>query len=439
MGEIWFEVVIVFVLLVINGIFAMTEISVVSSRKARLKQMAEEGQPGARSALALSESPNQFLATVQVGITLVGIFAGAFGGATIAEVIGAQLQAIPVLAPYGESIGLAIVVVCITYFSLVIGELVPKRIGLGNPEGIATRMARPMKLLAKIASPAVKVLSISTDALLSILPFKPSDENAVTEEEIRLMMQEGLRSGTFNEVESEIVHSALELDELTVHDIMTPRIKITWLDKNEPHEAVWHKIAVSGHTFFPVFEGTRDNIVGIVSIKALYANLAAGLPARIPDLMTDPLVVPATQPVMQLLDMFRRTGKHIALVADEFGGIDGLVALNDVMQAILGDFPSQEERLRPDCRQRPDGTWLMDGLVSIDRVEEILPGLELSDEDSEDIQTLAGFVMKQLGRIPNEGERFEYQDYFFEVIDMDRHRVDKLLIGSLPKKEAPVE
>ncbi|NUM54482.1 MAG: HlyC/CorC family transporter [Candidatus Hydrogenedentes bacterium] len=439
MGEIWFEIVIVFLLLLINGVFAMTEIAVVSARKARLRQMADQGSSGSKVALELSESPSQFLATVQVGITLVGIFAGAFGGATIAEIIDDWLQSIPVLAPYGESIGLGIVVICITYFSLVIGELVPKRIALGNPEGIASRVAVPMKLLSKIASPGVRLLSASTDALLYVLPFKPSAETAVTEEEIRLLMQEGLRSGAFNEVESEIVHSALELDQLTVEDIMTPRIKITWLDKNEPHEAVWHKIAVSGHTFFPVYEGTRDNIVGIVSIKALYANLAAGLPARIPDLMTDPLVVPATQPVMQLLDTFRRTGKHIALVVDEFGGIDGLVALNDVMEAILGDFPSREERLRPDCKQRADGTWLVDGLVSIDRLQEILPGLVVSDEDAEDVQTLAGLVMKRLGRIPNEGEQFRYQDFQFEVIDMDRHRVDKLLIGRAPQQEEPEE
>ncbi|HRK35957.1 MAG TPA: hemolysin family protein, partial [Candidatus Hydrogenedentes bacterium] len=288
----------------------------------------------------------------------------------------------------------------------------------------------------KISAPAVKILSVSTDILLRVLPFKPSEASAVTDEEIRHLMQEGLRSGAFNEVESEIVHSALELDDLTVSDIMTPRIKIIWLDCNEPHEAVWHKIVVSGHTFFPVYKGTRDNVVGIISIKAIYANLAAGVPARISDLMVEPIIVPATQPVMQLLEVFRRSGRHIALVADEFGGIDGLVALNDFIQAILGDFPTREERLRPECRQGVDGTWLMDGLVSIERVEELLPGFQLRDEDSDDIQTLAGFVMKQLGKIPREGERIEIQNYYFEVIDMDRHRVDKLLVGPVAKDES---
>lgn len=428
MNEIWLELAVILVLLVINGVFAMTEIAVVSAKRARLRQLANRGHAGAETALSLSESPNQFLATVQVGITLVGILAGAFGGATIAEVIASWLETIPALAPYGESVGLVIVVLGITYLSLVIGELVPKRIGLGSPERIAVRAARPMKILSRLAGPAVKILSVSTDAVLWLLPFKPSAESAVSEEEIRVLMQEGLRSGSFNEVESEIVHSALELDQLTVRDIMTPRVKITWLDKNEPHEAVWHKIVVSGHTFFPVYEGTRDNVVGMVSIKALYANLAAGLPANIPDLMVEPLVVPATQSVLQLLDTYRRTGKHIALVVDEFGGVEGLVALNDVLQAILGDYPSLEERLKPAAKLRSDGTWFVDGMVSLDRVCEILPDFDVSDEDSRDVQTLAGFILKQLGHIPKEGERLEYQKYIFEIIDMDRHRVDKVHI-----------
>ena len=428
MKQVLIEIVVILLLLVVNGVFAMTEIAVVTARKGRLRQLANGGNARARLALALAESPNRFLSTVQIGITLVGILAGAFGGATIAEEIAKALTGVPVLGTYSNAIGLGVVVLVITYLSLVLGELVPKRIGLGNPEGISMLVAGPMHALSVVAGPVVRFLSVSTDGLLRLLAIKPQKEATVSEEEVKVLMQEGLRAGAFQKVESDIVASVLDLDQLMVRDIMTPRPKVIWLNRDDPHETVWHKIVVSGHSFFPVYEGNRDHVVGVVSVKAIYANLAAGAGVKLKDLMVPPLIVPATQNVLQLVETFKKSGKHLALVADEFGGIVGLVTLNDVMEAIVGDFPSQDERAKPAAARRPDGSWLIDAMIEIVRVEQALPGFVVEDSANKDYQTLAGYVVKRLGHMPKEGETFEAHGYVFEVLDMDRHRVDKVLV-----------
>ena len=422
------EVVVLLLLLMANGVFAMTEIAIISARKGRLRHLAELGDPRAGVALELAESPNRFLSTVQLGITLVGIFAGAFGGATLAEKLAQALGQIAWLAPSARPVSLGLVVVAITYLSLVIGELVPKRIGLSNPEGIALFMAKFMHRLSVLTAPLINFLSKSTEVLLALFGVKPRVGVAITEDEVRGLMQEGVRAGAFNKIESHIVHNALELDRLTVRDLMTPRPKIIFINRNDSHDSVWHKIVVSGHSYFPVYEGQRDNVVGIVSVKAIYANLAAGTAARISDLMTKPLIVPATQNAIQLLDTFKQSSKHLALVTDEFGDIVGLVALHDVMEALVGEFPSLEERARPQIKQREDGSWLIDAMIELERVEAALPGFRLNAAQNKDYQTLAGFVVKELGHLPREGETVEAQGYVFEVLDMDRHRVDKVLV-----------
>jgi putative hemolysin len=228
----------------------------------------------------------------------------------------------------------------------------------------------------------------------------------------------------------------LGLDQLMVRDIMTPRPKVIWLNRDDPHDTVWHKIVVSGHSFFPVYEGNRDHVVGVVSVKAIYANLAAGVGVNLKDLMVPPLIVPATQNVLQLVETFKKSGKHLALVADEFGGIVGLVTLNDVMEAIVGDFPSQDERAKPGVAARPDGSWLIDAMIEIERVEQALPGFKNEASASKDYQTLAGFLVKRLGHLPKEGETLEEQGYIFEILDMDRHRVDKVLVLPLKPRTA---
>jgi len=436
MSAILLEIGIILLLLVANGVFAMTEIAIVAARKARLRQLASAGNASAGIALELAESPNRFLATVQIGITLVGILAGAFGGATIADELARAMTNVPAISAYANPIALGVVVLAITYLSLVIGELVPKRVGLGNPEGISMRIARPMHALSVIAGPAVKFLGVSTETLMRLLAIKPQRETAVSEDEIKVLMQEGLRAGAFQKVESDIVESVLDLDQLLVRDIMTPRPKVIWLNRDDPHDQIWHKIVVSNHSHFPVYEEDRDHVVGVVSVKAIYANLAAGVGVRLKDLMVPPLIVPASQNVLQLVETFKKSGKHLALAADEFGSIVGLVTLNDVMEAIVGDFPSQDERAKPAATARPDGSWLIDGMIEIQRLEQALPGFKIESSAGKDYQTLAGFVVKRLGRLPREGETFEEQGYVFEVLDMDRHRVDKVLVVPLKSPAA---
>lgn len=434
MSQVAFEVAVILLLLIANGVFAMAEIAVVSAKKARLRRLADQGNGNARIALELAESPNRFLSTVQIGITLVGIFAGAFGGATLAAKLAEPIARISFLAPYADKVALIIVVAGITYFSLVLGELVPKRFGLSNPEGISMAVARPMNWLSKAARPLVSFLSVSTEVLLRLMGFKPEKEVTVSEEEVRVMMQEGVRAGAFNKVESHIVHSALELDQLPVREIMTPRPKVIWLNQDDTHDQIWHKIVVSNHSHFPIYEGKRDRTVGVVSVKAIYANLAAGAGVKLKDLMIPPLIVPESQTVLQLVETFKQSGKHIALVTDEFGGIIGLVTLNDVMEAIIGEFPSQGERAQPEARMRDDGSWLIDAMIDLEAVEKALPGFRFGGDAYTEYQTLAGFVVKTLGHVPKEGESFEAQGYVFEVLDMDHHRVDKMLV--LPSRNA---
>jgi putative hemolysin len=435
MNQMLIEVAIIFVLLLVNGVFSMTEIAVVSARKSRLRQQAEGGDTRAGKALALAESPNTFLSTVQIGITLVGVLAAAFSGATMSAKLAGPLGQIAWLAPYADKVSFVIVVTVLTYFTLVIGELVPKRVGLSNPEGIARALAGPMIALSRLAAPLVALLSTSTEALLKIFRVRPEQGGAVTEEEVKLMVKEGTRAGVFLKHESEMVAGVLALDRVPARDLMTPRAKIIWINIHDPHEAIWHKIVVSGHTTFPVYQGNRDHVVGVVTVKAIYANLAAGVPVKVKDLMTPPLVIPASLPASVLLEKFKQTGKHVALVTDEFGGITGLVSLHDIMEAIIGELPTADERARPRAVRRDDGSWLVDGMLDADEFEREVTGFKLHTGPQRDYQTFAGFVMKHLGHVPREGETFQFQGYSVEVIDMDNHRVDKVLL--MPVKPPP--
>jgi putative hemolysin len=428
MNSIALELAIIFLLLLANGIFSMTEIAVVSVRKTRLRRMAESGDDRALSALALAESPNRFLSTVQVGITLVGILAAAFSGATLSVKLAEPLRQFDWLAPHADKVALALVVIGLTYFTLVIGELVPKRLGLSFPEGIARALAGPMTTLSRLVSPLVTVLSWSTDALLKLVNIKPEPAVSVTEDEVKLMVREGTRAGVFLPHEPAMVEGVLALDRLPVRDLMTPRGKIIWINVADAHDAIWHKIVVSGHTTFPVYEGARDRVVGVVTVKAIYANLAAGIPPRIRDLMTSPLVIPASLTANVMLEKFKQTGKFVALVADEFGGITGLVSLHDIMEAIIGELPSESERLKPTAKRRDDGSWLVDGMIDADEFERLLPEFKLHPKSQRDYQTFAGFIMKHLGHVPHEGEIFPLHGYNVEIIDMDGHRVDKVLL-----------
>lgn len=435
MNSILLELTIIFVLLLANGVFAMAEIAIVSARKNRLRSLADGGDASARRALELAESPNTFLATVQIGITLVGVLAAAFSGAAMADKLAVPLGEIAGLAPYADKVAFGLVVVVLTYFTLVIGELVPKRIGLGNPEGVARVLAGPMHLLSRLGSPLVSLLGSSTDALLAFFRIKPEPEVKVTEDDVRLLVREGMRVGVFHAQEPAMIESVMAFDRLPVHDLMTPRAKIIWINVHDTHETIWHRIVVSAHTTFPVYEGRRDNVIGTVTVKAIYANLAAGIPIHVRDLITPALVVPESQPVSSLLEKFKSTGKHVALVSDEFGGISGLVTLHDIMEAIVGELPSPEDRLKPKAVRRDDGSWLVDGLIDADDFAQAVKDFPLPPAAQRDYQTLAGFIFKHLGHVPEEGEAFQLHGYTVEIIDMDGLRVDKVLL--LPVKNLP--
>ncbi len=428
MSALIVEVIVILLLLVLSGVFAMTEMAVVSARKSRLRMMAADDNGGAQAALALAESPNRFLPTVQIGITLVGLLAGAFGGITIAEAIAAALKPLPALNQYAEAIGVGVVVVVLTYLSLVIGELVPKRMALAHPETIACRMGRPMELLSQLTQPVVRLLGASTDLVLRLLGARPAPPSAISNEEVNLLLEEGMKTGVFHQSEPRMVESVLAFDERPVRDIMTPREKLVLLNQDDPHEAVWHKIVVSGHSNFPVYAGGLDRVVGVVSVKAIYANLAAGADVKLADLLTPPLLVPVTQTITGLLEGFKKTGRHIALVTDESRRVVGLVTLVDVLEAIVGEIPSLEDRLRPQAVSRDDGSLLVDGGFAVAKLGPLLGEVPLAAALTQRVETLAAYATAQLGQSTTEGAKFVREGVRFEIIDMDGCGIDKVLV-----------
>lgn len=425
------ELLIIFLLLLANGVFAMAEIAVVSARKARLRAMAAAGSEPARRALALAEHPEDFLSTVQIGITLVGVVAGAFGGATLSGKLAGWLGQFAWLAAYSQPVAFAVVVSAITYFSLIIGELVPKRIALSNPEGRAMLVAAPMAALAKLASPLVRVLTVSTNAVLGLFGLGKEEEAPPSEEEIASLIDQGTTAGVFHQAERRMVEGVLRLDELPVTDLMARRTQIVWLDAADSDEANWRKIVASGHSHFPVFEGSRDNVIGMVSVKALWANLAFGLPSKLREQLVKPLFVPQTITATQLLENFKKTGKHLALVTDEFGTVQGLVTLIDVMESIVGELPGQGARREQVAVQRADGSWLVEGAIELVDFKRRFSLERLPGEEAGSFSTLGGFVLDRFGHVPHAGEYFEWAGWRFEVVDMDRHRVDKMLLTRL--------
>ncbi|NJO40388.1 MAG: HlyC/CorC family transporter [Cyanobacteria bacterium CRU_2_1] len=428
MSAITFEILLIILLIVANGIFSGSEIAIVSARKVRLEQLAKRGNTKARAALKLANSPNDFLSAVQIGITLIGILSGAVGGATLASRLEVLLGQVSALAPYREPLSIVIVVGIITYLSLVIGELVPKRIALSNPEQIACTMAKPMRLLAKITSPAVRLLGVSTDAILKLLGIRPSEEQLVTEEEIKVFIEQGARAGLFEVAEQEIVSRVFRLDDRTIRSLMTPRVEIDWLDVNAPLEENQREILASSHSRFPVGQETLDRCLGIVSVKDFLSAYLSGEPIDFRKILQSPLFVHENIPVLDVLGTFRQTGKQMALITDEYGGIEGLVTLNDLIAAIVGNLQDASSGDDPQIVQREDGSWLLDGLLSTDDLKDLLQRDSLPLEEDGDYHTLGGLVMTFFRRVPRSGDHFETEGLRFEVMDMDGNRVDKVLV-----------
>lgn len=428
MTRIALELLLILLLVTANGVFALSEIALVSARRARLQQRAEQGDPGAQAALDLAREPTRFLSTVQIGITLVGILAGAFGGATLAEALAEQLARVPALAPYAEALALAAVVVLVTYLSLVIGELAPKRLALNNPEQVAARVARPMAALSRLASPLVRALSVSTDVLLALLRVRPATDPPVSAEEIKILIEQGATSGVFEPTEQDIVESALFIGERRVGAAMTPRIDIEWVDLDRPLEAIRDQVLNSSHSYFPASRGSLDDVSAVLRGRDLLAQLVQGEPLDWAALLREPLFVPESQTVLDLVQLLKQTGQPLALIIDEYGGLQGMLTPTDLLEALIGEIQQPGQAPEPEAVQREDGSWLLDGRLQVSKLKELLGLRELPQEGEAGYDTLGGFVMVVLGEIPSVGQQFEHAGQTFAIVDMDGHRVDRVLV-----------
>ncbi len=432
MNSVFLEITFILILLVANGVFAMTEIAIVSSRKGLLQGMADKGSAGAARALRLSESPNRFLSTVQIGITLVGIVAGALGSGSVAERLAEIIAPLPFIGEHAKSFSLVIVISLLTYLSLVVGELVPKRLAMKFPEAIASAMAAPMAAISTMASPAVSLLSWSTGGILKLFGVRESDEDLMSREELTVLVRQGMVTGSINRVESRMMEGVIGFEKLVTYDLMIPRTRIVWIERHARHEDVWPQVMASTQGVFPIYEERRDNLIGVVTTKDIYGQLAAGKPVDFGDIMQPPLLVPEMQKASVLLETFRISGQRAAFVLDEFGSVMGMVTLIDLMEAIIGDVPSREEQLAKPIQQRTDGSWLIDGHYEIEKLPAHLEAFELPAGGGDEYQTLSGWFMKELGRMPAEMDRISSGEWTFEVIDMDRTRVDKVLASRNP-------
>ena len=420
------------ILILANGIFAMAELAVVSSRRSKLRQRAEAGDGGAKAAYELAGSPSAFLSTVSVVITLIAILSGAMGGAVLAEPVAERLKAIHVPEFIADPLSLGLVVLVITVASIIFGELLPKRLALAHSETIASRLSRPIQAVAIGLGPIVRFLSWVTDTLAALFGVKSTGETVpVSDEELRHLLEQGKRAGVFSSTEQGMVERVLRLDEMRVEELMTPSIRIVWINADEAPEVTWRALVASGHSHFPVYRGSRENILGVVSVKALWANMAVGLPAAPADLATQALILPETIPALRALEQLQKARQRVALVSDEFGNITGILSLLDLLEAVVGELPSQEDRHKLRAIQREDGSWLVDATLPVEEFAKDLGKAADYFQLDGDFQTVGGFVVHRLAKIPKEGDHIEYRGHRYEVVDMDRHRLDKVLVSPL--------
>ena len=428
MSNFFIQLSIILVLIIGNGVFAMYELAMISARKFYLQQKAEEGNSSAKEALELVQFPNRMLSTVQIGISLIGIFSGVFGGAELSKSVSPLIRNIPILEPYADAVALALVTLVITYLSLVVGELVPKRLALSNPEKISITLAKPMKALSILASPFVSLLSASTDLGVRILGVKPKKELPVSQEEIKLLIRKGTRFGVFEAAEEDIVRSVFRFGDRDVDQIMTPHTEITWLDIKTPPDEMIPVVLHSRFTQFPVAKGHLDNVKGILLARELLAAKLENEPINLKNMLHPPLYLPENTSALDALEKIKNSDLLSALIIDEFGSVIGMVTLFDILESIVGEIPVSEARLDPMIVHRPDGSYLLDGLLQVDELKELLNLDELPDEERSNYQTLGGMVMSYLGEVPVSGQSFIWKYNKFEVMDMDGNRVDKVLV-----------
>lgn len=424
------DILLLLLLIFLNGIFAMSEIAVISSRSARLEKLANDGSTGARSALRLKKEPSFFLSTVQVGITMVGILSGAIGETALADPLAAWLSGFSPVEPYARTIAIAAVVMVLTYFSVVVGELVPKRMGLLAPEKTASIIALPMKYLAIAAKPLVWFLSSSSNILLRLIARQPSEEPPVTNAEIRLLMKQGAEAGVFHESEQVLVANVLRLDEQSIRAIMTPRQDIYTIDLDKSEEEIRRRLAECSYSRIVVCRNGLDNILGLLRTADLLKSALAGKPFEFESILHPPLFQWEAVTTTQLIENFRKTNLQCALIVDEYGEVQGLVTLTDVLAAIVGQLPSHSGPEERDIVKRKDGSWLAAGSTSIEHLKmELKISEKLPGEKDNFYVTVGGLIIHLLGKIPVETEIVEVLGYRFVVVDMDGHRVDKVLVS----------
>lgn len=430
MSSVGTELVIIFVLLLINALLSMAEMAIVSSRKNRLQQWADDGHHGAARALALANNPGKMLSTVQVGITLVGIVAGVFSGAAAATALEAALVGlVPALAPYGRLLGVGIMVTVVTFLTIVLGELLPKRLALRSPEKLAAALSGVMNTLAKVVSPLVALLDWTTKLLLTLLgQHGKSDEPVVTDDDLMSLVEQGTEAGVFDPAEKDMFERVLSFSDKTIRTMMTPRPSMVWLDLSDPFDKIRAKIGGSPYSHYPVIEGDADSVVGTVHIKDVYCkNIQTTEQLRA--LLTPPLFVPESANPMNVVELFKKTGNHIAIIVDEYGCVDGIVTATDLLEALVGELPGDGGPGETMVQRRDDGSYFVDGQLPFADLEKLLD-VDLVQEGSRvEFQTAAGFVLSHLKRIPKESEFFELAGFRFEVVDMDGNRIDKLWVS----------
>jgi putative hemolysin len=419
------ELLLILLLVLLNGAFAMSELAIVSSRRTRLSAMQRKGSAGAAAALALADDPQRFLPTVQVGITLVGILAGAFGGARLSGVLADALTLVPVLAPFAAQIAFALVVMLITYLSLILGELVPKQLALRNPEAVAVIVSRPLSWLSRATAPAIWVLSASSAAVLRLFGRHDPSDQAVTEEEVKAVVAEGATSGAIETEERHMIERVLRLADKPVRALMTPRTELEWIDRTAAPEDIAARLRGAGVTRFVVADGRVDNVVGVVAAKDLLDQLLEGGPMSVARATRQPLVLPDTLSALDALERLRNDAIGMALVLDEYGSFEGVVTASDLLEAIVGELGEAPQEASEPAVRRHDGSLLLDGMMPSD---ELKARLELPDLPREGTyHTVAGLMLALLQRVPKEGDRIAWAGWRFEIVDMDGRRVDKVL------------
>ena len=442
MSEVVTEIILLFVLILINGLFSMTEMAVVSSRRARLQASLEDGDQRAKTVLDLLDSPNDFFSTIQIAITLIGVITGAVGAQTFSHYLVDVLVKVPFLKGIAQPLSVLLISSLITYFSLVIGELIPKRIATNNPEKIAMAMCGPIRVLSKIFLPVVRILSFSTDLGLKVIGIKEVEESAVSEDEIKVMIEQGKQDGVFEENEQDIVESVFRLSDQTVDALMTPRTELDWIDLEAPVEESLKEIADSTYHYFPLVRGNPDNVVGVISSKALLDAYIRGCDIDLEKIAEPPLFVPESKPALSLLDDLKASESNFAVVLDEYGGFSGMITPYDLLNELVGDVTNigEEPNDEEEVLVRDDGSWSFDGMIDIEEFKETIGVKELPDEARIGYQTLAGFILSQTGSIPAAGYSFDWTDFHFEIVDMDGLRIDRVFVNRIePQPEEPSE